>query len=385
MKQLLTDARAMLPEMIEIRRDIHMHPELGRKEKRTQALVIRALEALGLQPRVVADTGVMADIVGGQSGKNIALRADMDALPLDERTGCAFASQTPGAMHACGHDLHTTALLGAAKLICARRDMLRGTVRLLFQPDEEMDGGAQRMIDEGCMEGIDYVYGAHVAPELPAGNVAVCSGKAYAASNPFDIRVFGSGAHGAEPHLGTDALTTACAIVMELQTLVSRELDPLNPAVITIGALTSGTARNILAQGAELHGICRSYGQETRAFLSRRIGEIAEHIALAHGARAETSVQWGYAGIINNPDATYAIEQTARALLGEGCVSAYPPTLTTEDFGAFLNHASGSFWHLGVGRTGADNPPLHSPFFNPDENALAIAAAMHAAIALYAQ
>ena len=378
----LAEANQMLPETVELRRRIHRHPELSGCERRTQALVMDRLRALGLAPEAVADTGVVCDVAGTGEGPVVALRADMDALPLDEQTNVEWISQEPGCMHACGHDMHTAALLGAASLLARHRDAFRGRVRLLFQPDEEMNGGAQRMIDAGCLAGVSAVFGAHVAPELRCGSVAFCPGKAYAASNPFDIVVRGSGAHGAEPHLGVDALEAACAVVEQLQTIVSREVSPLEPAVITVGSLHAGTAGNILAEEARLSGILRCYGPGMRARLTERIRQVAAQTAAARRATAETTIHWSYGGVINDPEATRFAQAEARRLLGAASVEDYPPTLTTEDFGAFLERTPGTFWHLGVGREGAENAPLHSPRFDPDERALAAGMAMHAALAV---
>lgn len=383
MSTLLSEAAALEAEIIALRRDIHRHPELGRSETATSALVERTLNALGIETRRIADTGIVGELRGAGPGPIVALRADMDALPIQEQTGLPFASETPNIMHACGHDLHTAALLGAAKLLAARRDSIHGAVHFLFQPDEEGDGGAQRMIDEGCMEDVSAVFGAHIAPELSVGTVGVRFGKAYAASNPFDIVLRGRSAHGAEPHLGADAIVAASALVGAIQTLVSREVSPLDPAVISIGSFHAGTARNIIADEAHISGIIRCFGAEMRAHLTRRLTALAEGIAAAHGVRADVRIQWGYSGIINDAAMTALIRDSAASLLGQGAVTVeQEPSLTTEDFGAFLEHAPGSFWHIGVGRSDGPCVPLHNPHFNPDESALRFAAALHAQVAM---
>lgn len=383
MPTLLSEAAALEAEIIALRRNIHRHPELGRSETATSSLVERTLNALGIETRRIAGTGIVGELRGAEPGPIVALRADMDALPIQEQTGLAFASETPNIMHACGHDLHTAALLGTARLLATRRNSIYGAVRFLFQPDEEGDGGAQRMIDEGCMEGVSAVFGAHVAPELPVGTVGVRFGKAYAASNPFDIMLYGRSAHGAEPHLGADAIVAASALVGAIQTLVSREVSPLDPAVISIGSFHAGTARNIIADEAHISGIIRCFGAEMRTHLTRRLTALAEGIAAAHGVQADVRIQWGYSGIINDPAMTALVRDSAAGLLGQGAVTVeQEPSLTTEDFGAFLEHAPGSFWHIGVGRPDCPCVPLHNPCFNPDESALRFAAALHAQLAM---
>ena len=379
MPNFLAEAAALENELIALRRELHRRPELGRAEHATSARIQSELHSLGIEARVLAGTGVMGVLRGPQPGKCVALRADMDALPLQEDSGLPFSSEVPGVAHACGHDMHTAALLGAARLLSMHRNELNGDVVFLFQPDEEGDGGAQRMIDEGCMEGVDAVFGAHVDPQLPAGTVAVHPGNAYAASNPFDIIVRGSSAHGAEPHRGCDAIVAASAMVGMLQTLVGRAVSPLDSAVITVGSFHAGTARNIIADEARLSGILRCFGSEMRQRLSGHMTRAVEGIAAAHGVQAEINISWGYAGIVNDPAMTDELRASAQRLLGgENVVDEGFPTLTTEDFGAFLAHAPGAYWHIGAGRTDGDNPPLHSPRFNPDESALKIAAALHA-------
>lgn len=382
MFDFLREAAVIEDVLIGLRREIHSHPELGRTEERTAALIERELRELKIDIRRAADTGVIGELCGALSGPTVALRADMDALPIQEQNDCPFASQNPGVMHACGHDLHTAALLGAARILAAHRDELHGSVRFLFQPDEEGDGGAARMIADGCMDGVSAVFGAHVAPEYPAGTVGVRYGKAYAASNPFDIVLRGRSSHGAEPHLGSDVIIAAGALIGAIQTLVSREISPLDSAVISIGSLHAGTARNIIADEARLSGIIRCFGPEMRRLLADRLTAMANAITAAHDAEAEVRIQWGYSGIINDDAMTALVQQSAEKLLGKTSVAVEPaPSLTTEDFGEFLSRAPGSFWHVGVGRAGAENPPLHSPRFNPDESALKIAAALHAQIA----
>lgn len=379
MIDFLAEAAAIEADMIALRREIHRHPELGRHEDNTARLVERELTALGIPSRRAADTGIVGELTGALPGPIVALRADMDALPIQEQSGLSFASEVPGVMHACGHDLHTAALLGAARLLSAQRNELRGSVRFLFQPDEEGDGGAKRMIDDGCMENVSAVFGAHVAPEYPCGMIGVRFGKAYAASNPFDIVLRGKSSHGAEPHLGTDAIIAASALVSAIQTLASREVSPLDSAVISIGSLHAGTARNIIADEARLSGIIRCFGSEMRKSLTDRLTAMTHAIAAAHGCTAEIKIQWGYSGIINDDAMSARVQRSASRLLGAANVIVESvPSLTTEDFGEFLTCAPGTFWHIGVGCPGEENAPLHNPHFNPDEGALKIAAALHA-------
>ena len=379
---ILTEAGRIAPEMIRIRRAIHRNPELGGREWETQAFVMGILSELSLPARAIADTGVTADIRGAHDGPVVALRADLDALPIEEQTDFGFSSENRGVMHACGHDMHTAALLGAAMLLCGHKNELRGTVRLLFQPDEENDGGAERMISDGVMDGVSAVFGMHADPDLPTGFVGVCPGPAYAASNPFDIHITGLASHGAEPHLGRDVLPAACALYQSIQTLASRLISPLSPAVITIGSLRAGTVRNVLAQEAHLQGIIRCYGEEKRAEISGHLERMTRSIAEAHRVQARVSIVHGYDGVVNDDAMTRLAEDTALSLLGPQRVGRYVPTLTTEDFGSFLRLAPGSYWHIGVSDPASPCAPLHNPRFSPDEKALPVAAALHACIAL---
>lgn len=374
----LQEAQALAPWLTRLRRDFHRRPEHGNKEFSTAASICRVLESLGLTPVRLLETAVMADLTGGRPGPMAALRADMDALPIQEATGLPYASETPGMMHACGHDLHMAALLGAARLLSDHREELRGTVRFLFQPDEELDGGAGRMIEAGCLDGVSRVFGAHVRPELPAGQVGVRYGAAYAASNPFRITLRGRPAHGAEPQNGADAIVAGAQIVTALQTLVSRRTAPAESAVLTVGAFHAGTQCNILAGEAVLEGILRTFGEENRKKLTGAMTDLVKGIAAAMGVEAQVQVTWGYPGVVNHAAETALVQKAAEELLGADRVTVLDkPVMTTEDFGCFLQQVPGSFYHIGV----ASPSPLHSDRFNPDESALPVAAALHAKVA----
>ena len=371
----LEAARAMAPWITQLRREFHRHPELGNREFHTAETVEAILASMKLEPRRLLGTAVVCDIEGALPGPTVALRADLDALPLQEETGLPYASEIPGVMHACGHDFHAAGLLGAAKLLSDRRDSMPGTVRLLFQPDEEGDGGARRLIEAGCLAGVSAVFGAHVRPELPAGQVGVKYGPAYAASNPFVIRIKGQSAHGAEPQLGSDALLAGAQIVTALQSIVARRVSPTDSAVLTVGSFHAGTACNILAGEAVLEGMLRTFGEESRRRLVAAATELVTSIARGLGCEAETDFTWGYPGVVNHAREASLVLEAARDLLGPEAVTVLDtPTMTTEDFGYYLQAVPGCFYHVGVGC----DAPLHSPRFNPDEAALPVLAALHA-------
>ncbi len=383
---ILTEARAAAEQAALLRRTIHAHPERGNCEIETAALAARTLERLGFEVSRPVGTAVVGLLRGGSPGKTVALRADMDALPVEEATGLPCASRVPGVMHACGHDMHTAGLLGAAMVLADHREALHGCVKLLFQPDEEGDGGARRMIDAGCMENphVDAVFGAHVTPDLPAGSVGFRYGKAYAASDMFTVRVLGRGCHGASPHEGVDAVAAGAQMVCALQSIVSRRVAPTDAAVVTVGAFHGGDAGNVIAETAELKGILRTLGPESRANVRRWFREAVEGVCAATGARAEIELRESYPGVVNDdPSVDFARDVAAR-LLGRDRVSVIgAPTMGTEDFGEFLRVAPGCFWHLGV-RSDApgSGEPLHSPRFTPDEAALLPLVALHSAIAM---
>ena len=364
-------------EIVAIRRELHKCPEIGRKEYKTTEIIIRYLEKWGISYERLIDTGVVATVKGEKEGITTALRADIDALGITENTDVPFRSEN-GLMHACGHDIHTASLLGAAKIIAENKSELSGTVKFFFQSDEEGDGGAERLIEKGAMDGVDRVFGLHVRPEMKAGTLAVRYGKFYAASDIFEIDVIGKAGHCAEPHKNVDAIVIGAQIITALQTLVSRNVSPLDSAVLTIGTANGGTFRNTVAGKFSITGVTRSLGQEMRMYLRDRIKDTVEGIAKAMGGEAVVRIIESYPGIVNEDSSTQYIEKTARDILGAENVSVLTePFMTTEDFGYYLDRAKGCFYHIGCGC----KYPLHSDRFCPDERAILAAMIMHTASA----
>lgn len=375
MTDYLNEAQGIAPRISALRRDFHRHPELGNREYRTAEKIEACLNGWGISTRRVLDTAVIARLGGGRPGPVAALRADMDALPLTEATGAEYASETPGVMHACGHDVHLAAALGAARLLAERRETLPGAVVFLFQPDEEGRGGAERMIAAGALDGVDAVFGAHVSPDLPAGHVGVRYGKFYAASDTFKVVVHGRSAHGAEREKGVDALGAAAALVGRLLAIPGDM--PGERAVLSVGMLRAGTAENALADEAEFAGIIRSLGPDARAGMRRRFAGAVDAELPAWGATADVELRESYPGVVNDDGMTALVERAARGLLGDDRVRVIgAPTMTTEDFGYFLQARPGSYYHIGVG----GSLPLHSTSFLPDDSAAMTAAAVHAAV-----
>lgn len=370
----LREAGAMSGEIAALRAALHRRPELGNREFETAERIESTLQSCGIETRRLLDTAVVGTLTGGRPGPCAALRADMDALPVREETGAPCSSEVPGVMHACGHDVHMAAALGAAMLLAKHRAELCGTVKFFFQPDEEGDGGAKRMIAAGCMAGVDAVFGAHVTPELPLGHVGVRFGKFYAASDMFYLTVQGQSCHGATPEKGIDALAAACRLTLRLKELPG-ELN--EPCVLTVGTLHAGTAVNVLAGEARLSGILRTLGQDSRAVMKRRLRETARAVAGETGTVIDVQLRESYPGVVNHDGETARVQRVAAALFGADAVTALDrPTMTTEDFGFYLNEAPGAFYHIGAGCAF----PLHSPRFFPHEGAAVTAAALHAAV-----
>ena len=385
-KTLIQEAQELIPALETIFCTLHEHPELGNEETQTSSLIRRRLEDLGIEYAVMAGTGTAAIIRGGRPGRTIGFRADIDALPITEETGLPYASQTPGVMHACGHDFHTAALLGAAELLQKHRAGLPGSVKLFFQPDEEGDGGAARMIASGCMESphVDAMLCCHVESGIPTGTISVRSGPICAASNPFTITLRGRGSHGAKPHLGTDVIVAGAQLITALQTIASRRTSPTDPVVVTVGSFHSGTAGNILPEEARLSGILRTMGGPARARVKSDFRSLVTGIAAAMGVEAEITLVDGYPGCLNDPAMTGLVRRSAAKLLGGKNVLELPePSLGTDDFGYFSEAVPGCYYYVGVGsETKGFTAPNHNPRFAVDPDALPLAAALHAQTAI---
>ncbi len=372
--------------MTDIRRALHEYPELRYAEYRTSALIRRTLDELGIPYRhPVAETGVVAQLGTGEA-PCIALRADMDALPLEEELDVPFRSRIPGQMHACGHDLHVAMLLGAARILKEREGELRGTVKLIFQPAEEGGGGAARICAEKVLEQprVESILGLHVWADLPVGVIGSRAGTMLAASGSLEITISGKGGHAATPHLAADPVATAAKLIVELQTIVSRELDPFDPGVVSITSIHGGDAFNVIPGEVRLTGTIRSLTSAGYRHLQERIREMAGHIAAAN--RCEVTVSFPdphYPPTLNDPALWQRVRSIAAGMLGEDAVREVPPLLAGEDFAFYCEHAPGVFVGVGVRREGDDGAfGVHHPQFDPDEGAMPVGAALHAAYAL---
>ncbi|MFD1926766.1 M20 family metallopeptidase [Sporosarcina siberiensis] len=381
--ELLTKAADIKPWLVEIRRDLHSHPELGLEEYRTRDKIIEYLTEMGIPfEQDIAHTAVVGFIEGGIKGKTVALRADIDALPITEMNQVEYKSQNIGKMHACGHDAHTTVLLGAAKLLNDNKKNLKGNVKLFFQPAEETVGGAKPMIEAGVMENpkVDAVFGLHIAPDIPVGEIGVKYDQMNAASNSLAITIKGDSAHGAYPHNGTDAIVIASQVVTALQTIVSRNVDPTQSAVITIGVIQGGTAANIIADTVTMTGTVRTLDPEVRSYVLKRIEEVIAHTTQALGGSFTLEIEDGYNALINDNAMVDLVKQTGFDLLGEDKVHQLTlPSLGVEDFAFFAEAAPSAFYRLGC-RNEARGivHGLHTNQFDIDEDCLPLGAAIQA-------
>ncbi len=371
MPSLSSDVQALGPELVALRRELHAHPELAFAEHRTAARVAAFLAGSGLEVRTaVGGTGVLATARGGP-GKSVLLRVDLDALPIAEQSRASYASQNPGVMHACGHDGHT-AMGAAAARVLAGRD-LPGSVRVLFQPAEEGEGGAQAVIQDDVLEGVDVVLGVHLWNELPVGTLGVKAGPLMAAVDRLRLIIRGRGGHGAIPDRAADPIVAAAHVVTALQTIVSREVSPLDSAVVTIGAIRGGEAFNVIPDEATLLGTIRTFDAELRRSMPARIARIAGGIAGALGCRAEVEVKAGNPAVINDARAAEVARRAARRVVGEERVVVPTPTMGGEDMALYFERVPGCFVFVGSANParGLDQPH-HSPAFDFDEDALLV-------------
>ncbi len=381
-------AEAIQAHLVELRREFHAHPETSGNEKETAERIVRELEAIGgyeIRTGVNGTNGVLAELRGAQPGKTIALRADIDALSVTEDTGLSFTSENPGAMHACGHDNHITMLLGAARLLKEYQGELKGTVRLIFQPSEEKapTGGSRTMIAGGALENADAVYGMHVWPNLPSGVLGVRDTEMMASSDHWFARIEGATSHGAQPNQGIDALMAGTQFMQALQTVVSRNTDPLKSAVITVGVFRAGERYNVVPGNCDMEGTVRTYDPEVRAMVERRIGEILDGVCAAMGCRGTLTYEHGYTSLRNHPENAAFMRATYAKLFGEeNAVAPEYPSMTAEDFAFYLVEKPGAFGWLGTTPAGEKVWPLHSSHYAPDENVLWKGAALFTQLVL---
>jgi hippurate hydrolase len=371
-------------KIVALRRDIHREPELGFDTERTAEKVLAALDGLPFDIETgVARNGIVATLRGGE-GPTVALRADMDALPIQEETGLPFASEIEGRMHACGHDGHTSMLVGAAHALSREdlRDRLNGTVKFVFQPAEEGGGGGRVMVDEGVADDISSIFALHLWPGLAFGKVATKAGPIMAAADAFEMEITGSGGHGAMPHLAADAVVIAAQVVTTLQTVVSREVDPVEPAVLTVGEIGAGTAFNIIPEKARLGGTVRTLNPDLRKSMPGRIEAMARGVAKGMRGDANLDYAFSYPVTVNDEGAADRALSVAADLFGGQSVLELPnPSMGGEDFAFFLEKVPGAFIWLGVGE---DISGLHTPQFAFDEEVLPRGSALLAALALEA-
>ena len=359
--------------IIDWRRDFHRYPELGFDEHRTSKIIGEALKEMGLAPKMnVGKTGVTADLTFGE-GPTIALRADMDALPMQETSGLDFSSKHDGVMHACGHDGHMAMLLGAAKVLIQNGDIFNGTVRFIFQPAEEGAGGARYMIEDGCLDGVDEIYGIHVWNYQPVGEVGITDGPVLAAADMFDIKIKGIGGHGAAPQGTVDAVVVASHLVQALQTIVSRNTNPLESTVVTIGTINGGHNFNIIADEVTLSGTARAYTEENRNLIKTRMTEIIDGVAKTFGAEISFDYEDGYPPTINHTDPVNKVLKAAERVVGEKAGMPYL-SMGGEDFSYYLQKIPGCFFFVGSAPNDQKlfETPHHCSHFTMDERALLV-------------
>ncbi len=387
METILKAARAIQPRLVELRRRLHAHPEVSGNEVGTARRVLEELNAIGGYSirHGVSGFGILADMDGGAAGPKIALRADMDALQITEETGLPFTSETPGVMHACGHDNHVAMLLGAARLLSEMREDIKGSVRLIFQPAEELSpvGGAKGIIAAGALDGVDAVFGLHVWPDLPMGTFGTRPGPLMASSDHFSVCIEGKSSHGAKPNAGIDAIVAGSQFVSAIQTIVSRNMDPMQSVVISIGKFHSGTRYNIIAEQCEMEGTCRTFAPEARELAERRLNDILHGICALSGCTGTLNYEHGYCSVVNDAAQAEYVLKVAESLFGSSCAEVpAEPSMCAEDFAFYLREKPGAFAWLGTALDGEEVWPLHNCHFTAPEDILWRGAALLAQIVL---
>ena len=380
---MLERARVLQEQIVAWRREVHKHPELGFQEHRTAQLVADALRDIGIRVETgIGKTGVVGHL--GEGRPSVGIRADMDALPLQEANDVPYASRTPGVMHACGHDAHVGILLGVAKLLSEMKDRPSGEIRFLFQPceegyDDEGKSGAVRMIEDGALEGLDAVIALHVASEIPAGKVEIDSGYALAAVDSFDATLVGAGCHGAYPHKGVDPIFILAQVINAVHGIRARRINPVRPAVISFGSIHAGDANNVIPNEVKINGTIRSYDDETRHQLWEEL-EKALGVARVLGGDYQLVIEEGFPSTYNDPEIAGIIRQVAEEMLGQDGLYPPEPGMGAEDFSYMARKAPAAMFMLGA-QIGQENRPHHSPIFDLDESAFPIGAAVLAEVA----
>jgi len=390
MKQhrFLKEAGNLLNRLREIRRDLHQHPELGTQEMRTSRIVADYLKDLGLDVRTnIGGYGVVATLSAGEAEKCVALRADMDALPMQEKNDVPYASNRPGVAHCCGHDGHTAILLGTASLLCKFADYLKGSVKFVFQPSEDTaPGGAIPMIADGTLRepDVDGIFSLHLNPDLPEGTVGVKSGFCTISSAEFILRMIGKGGHVASPHESVDPVFMAAMVIMAGQTIVSRRIDPLDPAILSFCTVQGGTASNIIPEAVTLTGSIRSLNPEKREALANELDRVAQGVARTGGGTCRLTVKREYPSVFNHPELTAEFKRSAAKIVpADKVIELQAPSMTGEDVAYFHQKVPGVHWLLGTANPAMGfTHPLHSPFFDFNEEAMPLGAAIQACCAV---
>lgn len=379
--ELKKEVESLSSRLIAWRRDFHCHPEVAFKERRTSAVLRDFLEGLGLKVKALAGTGLRAVLEGNPGERTVALRADMDALPLTEEGDKEYISKNPGAAHACAHDGHMAVLMGAAHLLSSQKNQFNGKIVFLFQPAEELPpGGAKPMIEEGALEGVQAVFGLHLWQPLPTGTVGIIKGPMMAQADNFRITVKGKGGHGSMPHLTVDTILAASQLVVNLQSVVSRNVDPLKPAVLSFGKVEGGTVYNIIPGEVRLIGTVRTFDPAIQAFIDRRLREIADETCKTFGATALVEYEHGYPPLVNDSSMVDFVTEVVTRTLGGEKIKAIDPVMGGEDFAFYLQKIPGAFLFFGAGD--GREFPHHHPAFDIDERALPQATLLMTCLAL---
>ncbi len=383
--RLLERAEALYPQVVEWRRYLHRHPELSFAETKTAQYIEDILNGFGglIVTRPTASS-VMARLVGARPGRTLAIRADIDALPIQEDTGLPFASQVQGVMHACGHDGHTATVLGVARVLSEHAEELEGEIRFLFQHAEELPpGGADEMIAAGVMDGVNHVIGAHLQSPVEVGRVGVVAGPMLASPDTFTITITGKGGHAAEPHKTVDAIAIGAQVVTNLQHIASRTTDPMKPLVVSVTQFIGGHAHNVIPGSVQLCGTVRCMDTELRADVPRRMERILAGITQAHEAEYELQYHYGYRPLVNDPEVTRVVADAVAELFGRDALYEIQPSMSADDFSAYLNQAPGTYFNVGAGnKERGIVHPHHHPKFDIDEESLKVGMKVFLASAL---